>query len=519
MNKVAIYCRLSAEDRNKQQETDESLSIQNQKMMLINYSIQNGWEIYNIYSDEDFTGADRNRPEFNRLLADAANKKFNIVLCKSQSRFTRELEMVEKYIHGLFVEWGIRFIGLVDQADTENRGNKKARQINGLVNEWYLEDLSDNIRKTLTERRKEGLHIGSFALYGYYKDPDVKGHLLIDPEAAQVVREIFYLFDQGYGKTSIARELNRKGIPSPSIYKQQKGLNYRNGRENSRSAVWQYFMIQDILKNEMYIGNMIQGRSANISYKSTKKKPVPKENWLRKEHTHEPIIDMDLWNRVQNRIQFRTKPAYDGKLGLFAYKARCMYCGYSMRSAKTRGRRYLRCGTKMVSANTCEGGFISEEELKKTVYHEWIRMINQYLNMSQAENSIMLENHYEELIDQKKKELRKINNKKAKLEMAVKRLYLDHVSDIITMEEYISFKEDFQREAKELKDQAAQLQEKCTELQKQKENRYSRQELLQKYIHYKELNRDVINRFIDYIEIGKRAGRKEMVPVIIHWNF
>ena len=164
--KVAIYCRLSEEDKNKQSETDDSGSIQNQKSMMLQYALEQGWELYNIYSDDDYAGADRRRPEFNRLLQDAEQHKFDIILCKTRSRFTRELELVEKYIHGLFLVWGIRFISIVDNADTANKGNKKSRQINGLVNEWYLEDMSENIRSVLTNRRINGLHIGAFALYG-----------------------------------------------------------------------------------------------------------------------------------------------------------------------------------------------------------------------------------------------------------------------------------------------------------------------------------------------------------------
>ena len=158
--KAAIYCRLSEEDRNKQFETDDSNSIQNQKTMLVQYAMEQGWEIYNIYSDDDYAGADRKRPEFNRLIQDAEQKKFDIVLCKTQSRFTRELELVEKYIHGFFPIWGIRFVSIVDNADTDNKGNKKSRQINGLVNEWYLEDMSENIKSVLTNRRQNGFHIG-----------------------------------------------------------------------------------------------------------------------------------------------------------------------------------------------------------------------------------------------------------------------------------------------------------------------------------------------------------------------
>ena len=263
--KCAIYCRLSEEDRNKQYKSDDSESIQNQKSILIKYALAQNWEIYNIYSDDNYAGADRNRPEFKRLLKDAENKVFDIILCKTQSRFTRELELVEKYIHGLFPIWGIRFISIVDNADTENKGNKKARQINGLVNEWYLEELSENIKAVFTNKRKEGYHIGAFALYGYKKDPQKKGHLIIDEEVAPIVREVFNLYIEGYGKTAIARMLNDRGIPNPTEYKRLQGLRYKPPKN---STLWHYYNISDMLTNEMYIGNMVQGKYGSVSYKT-----------------------------------------------------------------------------------------------------------------------------------------------------------------------------------------------------------------------------------------------------------
>lgn len=317
--KVALYCRLSEEDRNKQFETDDSESIQNQKSMLTQYADTHGWEIYDIYSDDDYAGADRRRPEFNRLLNDAEAHKFDIVLCKTQSRFTRELELVEKYIHGLFPMWGIRFVSIVDNADTAVKGNKKSRQINGLVNEWYLEDMSENIKSVLTNRRMNGLHIGAFALYGYKKDPDQKGHLIIDEEAAAVVREVFTLFSQGYGKTAIARMLNDRGIPNPTEYKHLHGLRYQQPKRKN-STLWKYFAISDMLTNEIYIGNMVQGKYGSISYKTKINKPRPKEEWYIVRGTHEPIIDRELWDRVQAMIAQKAKPFSTGKIGLFRKK-------------------------------------------------------------------------------------------------------------------------------------------------------------------------------------------------------
>mgnify|MGYP002572619262 CR=1 FL=1 len=254
--RAAIYCRLSEEDKGKADGADSG-SIQNQKMLLTQYADAQGWEIYDIYSDDDYAGADRNRPEFNRLLKDAEAKRFGIVLCKTQSRFTRELELVEKYIHGLFPIWGIRFVSVADNCDTDDPGNKKTRQINGLVNEWYLEDMSESIKSVLNSRRSLGLHIGSSAPYGYAKDPAQKGHLIIDEEKAFTVREVFSLFANGQGKTSIARELNARGIPSVCHdipHAPKRGLHRPYGSGQVRQRI-----LQDQAQHAKTPGTVVQG--------------------------------------------------------------------------------------------------------------------------------------------------------------------------------------------------------------------------------------------------------------------
>lgn len=396
--KVAIYCRLSEEDRNKTSSSTESNSIQNQKTMLLQYAAQHQWEVYDVYSDDDYTGADRNRPAFNKLLVDAEHHRFDIILCKTQSRFTRELELVEKYIHGLFPLWGIRFISIVDNADTDDKRNKKMRQINGLVNEWYLEDMSENIRSVLTTRRKSGLHIGSFALYGYQKDPDNKGHLIIDEDAAKIVRKVFSLFSQGYGKTAIARMLNSKNIPNPTEYKRLKGLNYRN-RQKENSTLWRYDTISRMLTNEIYAGNMVQGKYGSISYKTKQNKPRPKEQWYIVEHTHEAIIHKDLWNLVQSMLAQKTKPFKTGKIGIFTGKVRCANCGNPMRSIKKGEYRYLQCQTRYISKDACVGAFISVNALKQVVVENIVKFSKLPSNELSKLDS-MPDNLFRTLIDQ-----------------------------------------------------------------------------------------------------------------------
>lgn len=366
---VAIYCRLSEEDVGKHRNTDDSRSIQNQKSLLWQYARERGWEVHGIYSDDDYAGADRSRPAFNRLLKDAEEHKFDIVLCKSQSRFTRELEIVEKYIHGLFPKWGIRFVSVVDNADTDVKGNKKARQINGLINEWYLEDMSENIKSVLTNRRENGFHIGSFALYGYIKDPHRKGMLIIDECAAETVREIFTLFVSGWGKTAIARLLNERGVPNPTEHKRLSGMRYKRPAGKT-GALWSYSAVSDMLANETYIGNMVQGRYGSVSYKTKENRPRPKEEWIVVENTHEPIISRELWERAQEMLRERSRPFASGQIGLFAGKAVCAGCGRALRSSKSRGRAYLKCATRHVAKNACEGAFIPVMVLEEAVLSE-----------------------------------------------------------------------------------------------------------------------------------------------------
>lgn len=516
--KVAIYCRLSEEDRNKQFETDDSNSIQNQKAMLLQYAMEQGWELYNIYSDDDYTGADRRRPEFNRLLADAEAKRFDIILCKTQSRFTRELELVEKYIHGLFPIWGIRFVSIVDNADTANKGNKKSRQINGLVNEWYLEDMSDNIRSVLTNRRLNGFHIGAFALYGYKKDPDHKGHLIIDEEAAAVVREVFTLFSQGYGKTAIARMLNDRGIPNPTEYKRLHGLRYKQPK-GKNSTLWKYFAISDMLTNEIYIGNMVQGKYGSVSYKTKQCKPRPKEEWYVVEDTHEPIIDRELWNRVQKLIGERAKPFDVGTVGLFARKARCMSCGYVMRSSKNRGRHYLQCSNRHVAKDSCIGSFISVDTLEQLVIEELNRLSMKYLDLDEAERSIVFCMNLQEqkagLLDDNTTYRKKIEE----YSKGIRDLYLDKVKGLLNESDYTEMTKDFMSNRDRLEKLIIENEKHIAELDEKIAVGDNRRELIEQYANLKHLTREMVVELIDYIIVGKRLKGMEHAPIEIHWNF
>lgn len=515
--KAAVYCRLSDEDSDKRNPSVESESIQNQKTMLVQFVLQQGWELYKIYSDDDYTGADRNRPDFNNLLADAELKKFQIVVCKTQSRFTREMEYVEKYLHTLFPAWGIRFISLVDHADTAVKGNKKARQINGLINEWYLEDLSENIKSVLTSRRQNGYHIGAFPLYGYKKDPEQKGRLIVDEEAAAIVREVFTLFSKGYGKTNIARVLNERKIPNPTQYKHQNGLKYKPPKTKI-STLWKYPAISDMLCNEMYIGNMVQGKYASVSYKTQQNRPRPKEDWIRVENTHEPIIDTELWNTVQNMLALKSKPFAAGSIGLFAHKVKCKFCGCGMRSTGTDGRHYLTCASRYVAKDACTGAFISVRALEEAVLAELKKLTDEYLDKDEVERSVFL--HLDHLSERKALlcNMEVLQKRRSESKKALTSLYLDRANGTLTEEEFSIMLQTFRKDTARYDNRIFETQARLDDVENSIQSADAHQ-LLEAYFNAARLTREMVEKLIDCIYVGKKDSETKKIPAEIHWSF
>ena len=379
--RAAIYCRLSEEDADKADPGQDSRSIQNQKSMLVRYAVEQGWQIYNIYSDDDYTGSDRERPQFNRLLEDARRGCFDIVLCKSQSRFTREMELVEKYIHGLFVEWSVRFVGYADNADTANRGNKKARQINGLVNEWYLEDMSQNIRTVLDAKRRQGEFVGSFASYGYRKDPQDKHRLLVDEPAAAVVRRIYALYLSGWGASRIAAQLNREQVPNPSAYKKQNNPAFNRGRSTALAELWSDSTVLGILKKQVYTGTTVQHVNEKISYKSKRLRRLPPERRAVVQGTHAAVIDTETWEAVQRKLaEGGAEQRREGRRDALAGKCRCALCGGKLQSKYGRAGKYLRCRTHAVAPERCPGVSIRRDEAAQCVLEALQDCMARYLD-------------------------------------------------------------------------------------------------------------------------------------------
>ncbi len=516
MPKVAIYVRLSREDRHKQSAGDDSESIINQQLMLLEYCKKMEWELYKVYNDEDFSGSDRERPAFNQMIKDAEAKLFDIVLCKTQSRFARDIELIEKYINTLFPVWGTRFLSMVDNADSDNKANRKSRQINSMVDQWYLEDLSDNIRATLKTKRNQGLWVGAFTPYGYIKNPENKNHLLIDEEAAEVVRYVFDLYINGMGFTSIAKRLNAEKTPNPATYKKLHNMPFQNSNREC-SDIWHTYSVSRMISDQVYIGNIVQGKTENLNYKTTEKRRKPKEEWCVVEGTHEAIIDKATWDLAQEFRKARLRSNKKGKHSIFAGKLYCQNCGGSMRSYKTGGKKYFRCHTQYFAKEKCpRGACISQKVLTDYVISEIRALYDKYLDIDIASQKVVLKERTQDKIALLKKKLSYIEAEIDKLDKRIDAMYYDKLDGVITADEYAKRSAECTK-AKESSYQVAQeYREKIAQLELKQDDSKRILELIEKYKKVEFLDSLTIDTLIECIVIG---GTRDNRIIDIHWNF
>lgn len=527
--KAAIYCRLSKEDEDAEERGKESESIQNQKSMLVRYAVEKGYDIYNIYSDEDYSGVDRDRPAFNEMIDAARRRKFDIILAKTQSRFTRDMELVEKYLHGKFIEWGIRFIAVVDHVDTADLAGKKSRQINGLVNEWYLEDLSGNVRSVLTHKRKEGKYIGSFALYGYQKDPNDSNHLIIDPEAAGVVKRIFAMYLAGNGPTYIARSLNEEGVPSPTLYKHEHGLHYKRPERCKDRDIWGKSTIYRMLKTRTYQGDLEQGRHKKISYKSKKTVWLPQSQWIVVPNTHEPIIDPETFARVQEMLADRVRGGGGGKVNPLARKVFCGICGTSMEQTGSgsvgkgsgTARKYFRCRMSQRDKTRCTGqGYMPMEELQSLVLERIRNHVAGYLTPAAVDTAALSAE-----VQQRRKvrlcELDRLQSEIKRRRKATQELYLDKSSGLVSTAQFAQINQAFLEEMETLEKRCTRLEQELDAGADAGQAHKQFSERLHGMTDLKALNRELVSLLIEKIVVypPERSGKMRKRKIEILWKF
>ncbi|MGN1317412.1 MAG: recombinase family protein [Lachnospirales bacterium] len=516
MFKTAIYCRLSHDDLNKQSE-----SIENQQLIIKNYiqTHSGEFEIVDTFIDDGISGMIYDRAAFN-LMMEAVNEGLvNCIIVKDLSRIGREQVETLNLIRKQFVLRNIRFIAITDDYDSFNpsKSDGLSTSVKLLLNDYYCADISKKVRSAQKAKRRKGDFIGSFAPYGYKKSPDDKNKLVIDEEAAEVVRKIFNMYIGGLGKVSIARALNKEGILNPTMYKRSiLNENYKNSNRLSSTGYWTYSTINKILSNEVYIGNMVQHKSQIKAYNIRKKVQVPKKEWCVVYNTHDAIISKEDFFIVKNMLlsKRRNLNLTDNTskyTGLFF----CKECGRAMNKflSKPRkdGSRYItfKCGSySSLGKDICTIHSIKETELDYIILSEIKRHIK-----------IALDNEACEYIKKatiselKSKDEDKLTKLRANLEKCSQKRknMLNHLSeDIIDINDFKEFDASNKEEVKKIKENIALLEEKLKDENRQIEEYNSWLLRLLEYKDVEEITREILVNLVDKIYISEKGGEKEI---------
>lgn len=454
---AALYIRLSKEDGDK----SESYSVTSQREILKEYIKQhNDIALFDIYIDDGWSGTNFNRPSFQRMLQDIYAGKVNCVIVKDLSRFGRNYTDSGNYIDNVFVRLNVRFIALNNGVDSISNNMNAATKcitvgVQNVINESVAATTSVNVRGTLNVIRKQGKFIGSFPTYGYLKSPDDRHMLIIDEETAPVVRQVFRWFIEGKSVIGITKELNALGIPNPSTYKKLKGWNYKHTSGKNNDGLWCDSTVRRMLSNQMYIGNMVQGKNTTISYKIKQCKSIPKSDWIIVENTHEPIIDRETFDKAQSLFNRNTRTApTKTELDLFAGFVKCADCHRAM-SKKTNKHsygtyKYYRCVTsRKMDSGACSPHSIRLDKLEQAVLVTIQTMIDTAIELDKVLEKISknADNRGESLAQ---KSMEKLVAQREQIKNMMLDLYPDWKSGAITKEEYLALKENMGEKVKKL---------------------------------------------------------------------
>ena len=462
--KIGLYIRLSKEDDNE----DDSESIINQEKILRDfvdgYFELGNYVIVDVFADDGLTGTDTARPDFKRLEGCIVRKEVNCMIIKSLARGFRNLADQQKFLEEFIPINGARFIctgtPFIDTYANPHSASGLEVPIRGMFNEQFAATTSEEIRKTFKMKRERGEFIGAFATYGYKKDPNDKNSLLIDEEAAEVVRSIYHWFvNEGYSKMGIAKRLNNMGEPNPEAYKKKKGLKYNNPNSSKNDGLWSASTVARILQNEIYTGVMVQGRHRIISYKVHKQIAVPEDEWFVVPNTHEAIIDRETFEKAQTLHKRDTRTA-PGKQDVYILSGfvRCADCKKAMRRKTARNLAYYACRT-FTDKKTCSKHSIRQDKLEEavlTALQVQIALVDELSEeIERIDNASVINRENKRLtlaLKQAEKQLKQYHD-------ASDSLYLDWKSGDITKEEYRRLKGRIAEQTAQLEQNISYLKE------------------------------------------------------------
>lgn len=503
--KAGLYIRLSKEDGDK----GESYSVTSQREILNEYIKQHSdIELFDYYIDDGWSGTNFNRPSFQRMMQDIYDGKVNCVIVKDLSRFGRNYTDAGNYIDNVFVRLNVRFIALNNGVDSVSNTMNAATKcitvgVQNVINESVAATTSVNVRGTLNVSRKQGKFIGAFACYGYLKDPDDRHKLIIDEEVAPVVRQVYKWFIDGKSVIGIAKELNTLGIPNPSTYKKLKGMNYKHNSVNN-DGLWCQTTVRRMLTNEMYIGNMVQGKNTTISYKIKQCRSVPKSDWIIVENTHEPIIDRESFDKAQSLFNrnSRTAPTKT-EVELFSGFVKCANCNRAMSKKMNKHSygtyKYYRCvTTNKMDSNACSHHSIRIDMLEKAVLGAIQTMVDTAIELDDVLDKIneKADNRGESLA---KRSMEKLIAEREQIKAMMLDLYPDWKSGAITKEEYLTLKENMSKKVIKLDERISEFEKM---LDSDNKNQIAENDFissLKKYGKIDKLTRPILTELVDSI--------------------
>ena len=526
---VGIYVRLSKDDERE----GESLSVENQKSLLTKHvEGQPDWTLHEIYVDDGWSGTNFQRPSFQRMLEDAKSGVINLILCKDLSRFGRNYIEVGQFTDYIFPAIGCRFVALNDNVDTIHSDNDIMAYKN-LFNEFHSRDTSKKVRTIRRASAENGKFMGAIAPYGYRKDESDKHLLVPDPRTAPVVQRIFEMRSHGLGYHAIATTLNSEKIPSPrEAWASERGIQ----SAWTGTGLWSNTVVGALLRNETYIGHLVQCKRGTLSFKNHKQVGKPKEEWVRVENTHEPIIPQALWDTVHaiNARKYRPRVASNGETNIFVGLLKCADCGYPLRYQIVRYQ--LKDGSKAEygsflcshygrsGKDACTAHIIRESVLVETVLEDIRanaavaemdeqRMIEAIIRMRNNESTTRLAFN--------KQELKNTDTRIAELERLIQSLYEDRVKGSIPETVFGALMDKYERERLDKSEAADTLRRKIADSEREWGDASKWTSMIKKYTALETLDVGILLELIDRIEVGetKDANGQKVLDIKVYYRF
>jgi len=501
---AALYLRLSKEDEiNKQSE-----SITNQRDFLTQYVLEQGWNIAGIYIDDGFSGLNYDRPDFKRMLEDIEKKNINLVITKDLSRLGRDYIDTGYYLERYFPTKNVRYIALNDGIDTmADMINNDISPFKAVINDMYAKDISKKVRACFKTKQETGQFIGSFAPYGYIKDPDNNNRLLVDKETADVVRRIYALHLDGKSTVNIAEILNEEGIECPAAYKKRTLPFYKT--INIKYFLWNRDSIRLILRNPTYCGNLTQRKTQKISYKVDKKRIVPFKEWVTAEATHEGIISVEDFENAQILLDKKANNYAKSKQRnrLLNGLLFCKECGGKMTYRGSERRYYLLClAYSRFGLKVCHSNALPEDLVERYVLNELRSIAKQTLKDDFCERFSGMQPQEQ---TSNGEEIKQVKVKLDDTRRIIKNLYVDKLKGIIDEGILLEVSRQYSAELQQLQRRLAELeqQQNCPAT----ESDYT--DLIKQLVNFDVVDKSVLLKLINRIEISKDK------EIFITYNF